>query len=264
MGRLDGKVAIITGGASGIGEATARLFAAEGARVTIADMQDEPGRDLEKALGTSGLYVRTDVSKGADVEAAVRQTVARFGRLDILFNNAGISIVGPFILDLPEETFDRILAINLKGVWLGMKYAIPEIIKAGGGAIVNTASIAGLTGYVGQSGYGSSKGGVIALTRHCAIEYASQGVRVNAICPGSIVTPMAFRNRPGQTEAQVRASNARMNPLQRTGDAIDVARTALFLASVDAAHVTGQIIAVDGGTTVSGYGVGPVPERLSL
>lgn len=264
MGRLQGKVAIITGGASGIGEAAARLFVAEGARVTIADMQDEQGRRVEAELGESALYVRTDVSKGAEVEAMVRKTVERFGCLDTLFNNAGISIVGPNILDLPEETFDRILAINLKGVWLCMKYAIPEIVKSGSGAVVNTASTAGLVGYVGQSGYGSSKGGVISLTRHCAVEFAGKGVRVNAICPGSIVTPMAFRNRPGQSEAEVRASNARTNPLLRTGIPEDVAQMALFLSSNEAAHVTGQIIAVDGGVTVSGYRGGPAPETLSL
>ena len=253
MARLAGKVAIVTGGASGIGEAAAKLFAAEGAKVVIADMQDDNGRRVEAALGAAGLYVRTDVSRSADVESLVRQAVAKFGRLDILFNNAGIVVVGPTIIDLSEEQFDRLIAINLKGVWLGMKHAIPEMIRTGGGAIVNTASTSGLVGYVGQSGYGSSKGGVISLTRHCAIEYAGKGVRVNCVCPGATVTPMSFQNRPGQTAEQVRERNAQGNPLLRTGVPEDVARTALFLASDDAAHVTGQIIAVDGGFTASAY-----------
>lgn len=262
MGRLQGKVAIVTGGASGIGESAAKLFAAEGARVVIADMQDDNGRRVEAALGASGLYVRTDVSRSADVEAMVRQAVARFGRLDILFNNAGVVVVGPTIIDLSEAQFDRMIAINLKGVWLGMKHALPEMIKGGGGAIVNTASTSGLMGYVGQSGYGSSKGGVISLTRHCAVEFAVKGVRVNCICPGATVTPMAFQNRPGQSEEKVRERNAKTNPLLRTGMPEDVARTALFLASDDAAHVTGQIIAVDGGLTASAYR-GPAPETGS-
>ena len=253
MARLQGKVAIVTGGASGIGEAAARLFAAEGANVVIADMQDDNGRRVETALGAAGLYVRTDVSRSADVESLVHQAVAKFGLLDILFNNAGVVVVGPTIIDLSEEQFDRLISINLKGVWLGMKHAIPEMIKSGGGSIVNTASTSGLLGYVGQSGYGASKGGVISLTRHCAIEYAAKGVRVNCVCPGSTVTPMAMGNRPGQTLEQVRVRNAQSNPLLRTGMPEDVARTALFFASDDAAHVTGQIVAVDGGFTASAY-----------
>ena len=253
MGRLDGKVAIITGGASGIGEAAARLFAGEGARVAIADVQDEHGRRVEAELGVNGMYVRTDISRSTDMEALVQKTVARFGRLDILFNNAGIVVVGPTVVDLPEADFDRMLGVNLKGVWLGMKHAIPAMLKGGGGAIVNTASTSGLLGYVGQSGYGASKGGVVSLTRHCAVEFAAKGVRANCVCPGSIFTPMAIRNRPGQAEADIMRRNALSNPLLRTGMPEDIARTALFLASDDAAHITGQVIAVDGGVTASIY-----------
>lgn len=253
MGRLDGKVAIITGGASGIGESAARIFAREGARVVIADLQDEQGRRVQEDIGKSCLYVRTDVSRSADIEALVSKAVAAFGKLDILFNNAGIVVVGPTILDLAEADFDRMIAINLKGVWLGMKHAIPAIIRSGGGSVVNTASTSGLLGYVGQSGYGASKGGVINLTRHCAVEFAGKGVRVNCICPGAIVTPMGQKNRPGMPLEEMKARNAAGNPLQRTGMPEDIANTALFLASQEAAHITGQIIAVDGGVTASIY-----------
>jgi NAD(P)-dependent dehydrogenase (short-subunit alcohol dehydrogenase family) len=262
MGRLDGKVAIITGGASGIGKAAAQIFAREGARVVIADLQDDEGRRVADGIGADCLYVRTDVSRTADVENLVSKAVAKFGRLDIMFNNAGIVVVGPTIVDLPEADFDRMIAINLKGVWLGMKHAIPAMLKSGGGAIVNTASTSGLLGYVGQSGYGASKGGVINLTRHCAVEFAGQGIRVNCICPGATVTPMGQKNRPGMSLEEMKARNADSNPLRRTGMPEDIANAALYLASDEAAHVTGQIMAVDGGLTASSYR-GPSPASGS-
>ncbi len=259
MGRLEGKVAIITGGASGIGEAATKLFFSEGACVAIADMQDDRGRLVASELGSRGIYVRTDVSRSSDMASLVEQTVAKFGRLDIIFNNAGVVVVGPTIIDLSEAEFDRLIAVNLKGTWLGMKYAVPAIIDSGGGAVINTASTAGLLGYVGQSGYGASKGGVVSLTRHCAVEFAAKGIRVNCICPGAIFTPMSLQNRPGQAEADIKQRNAQTNPLLRTGMPEDIARTALYLASGEAAHVTGQVIAVDGGVTASIYR-GPSPE----
>ena len=251
MGRLDGKVAIITGGASGIGEAAAKIFAREGARVVIADLQDDEGRRVEGAIGADCLYVRTDVSRSADMEELVAKAVAKFGRLDIMFNNAGIVMVGINLIDLTEADFDRHIAINLKGVWLGMKHAIPAMLKTGGGSIVNTASASGLLGYVGQCAYGASKGGVISLTRHCAVEFAGQGIRANCICPGSTFTPMSARNRPGQSSEEIMKRNAESNPLHRTGMPEDIANAALYLASEDAAHVTGQILSVDGGITAS-------------
>ena len=259
MGRLDGKVAIVTGGASGMGEASVRKFVAEGARVAIADVQDAGGRALAAELGSAVVYVRTDVSRAAEVAALVQQAVAAFGRLDIMFNNAGICIPGRNIIDLPEEDFDRQIAVNLKGVWLGMKYALPEIIKAGGGAVINTASTSGLAGYAGLSGYGSSKGGVVALTRHAAVEFAAQGVRVNCICPGAIFTPMTTSLRVGQDVEKVKERNRMTTPLMRLGLAEDVAKMALFLASEDAVHLTGNIYPVDGGQTMSIYR-GPSPR----
>jgi NAD(P)-dependent dehydrogenase (short-subunit alcohol dehydrogenase family) len=259
MGRLEGKVAIVTGGASGMGEASVRLFVQEGARVAIADVQDDRGRALEAEMGGKAIYVHTDVSRSAEVAALVDATVAKFGGLNILFNNAGICIPGKNIIELPEEEFDRQIAINLKGVWLGMKYGLPHLIKAGGGAVINTASTSGLAGYAGLSGYGTSKGGVVALTRHAAVEFAAQAIRVNCICPGAIFTPMTTGLRKGQDVEAVKERNRMTTPLMRLGLPEDIAKMALFLASDDSVHVTGNIYPVDGGQTMSIYR-GPSPR----
>ena len=259
MGRLNGKIAIITGGASGVGEAAAKIFTAEGAHVVIADVDDANGARVVKEVGGKTLYVRTDVSRSADVEALVKKTVDTFGRLDILFNNAGICISGRSILELKEEDFDRQIAINLKGVWLGMKHGIAAMLKTGGGAIVNTASTAGLLGYSGLSGYGASKTGVVGLTRHIAVEFAHQGVRVNAICPGAIFTPMSKYLWPGKSDAEHLERNALSSPMKRVGMPEDMARAALLLLSDDAGHITGHIMPVDAGVTASVYR-GPAPD----
>ena len=181
MGRLEGKVAVITGGASGMGEAAARLFVDEGARVVIGDVQDERAQAVAAGLGGNGVAVRCDVSIAADVERLVQTAVDRFGGLQVMFNNAGIGAGEGLIHETDEAVFDRIVAVDLKGVWLGIKYAIPHLRKSGGGSIVNTASVSAHLGMKRQGAYGAAKGGVVQLTRVAAIEYAADRIRVNAV-----------------------------------------------------------------------------------
>lgn len=250
MGRLSGKVAIVTGGASGIGEAIARMFVKEGASVAVADIQDTVGAALVKDLGAACAYIRTDVSRADQVRNMVAETVKRFGRLDILVNSAGIIYNGVPIVEHSEEDFDRTIAINLKGVWLAIKHAFAELEKSGAGAVINIASIAGVVGNPGQTAYGASKGGVVQLTRHCATEGAGKHIRVNCISPGGIVTAMSYGLRPGQSREQVHRENAERNPLQRTGLPDDIAYAAVWLASDESAHVTAQNIVIDAGVTL--------------
>ncbi len=253
---LDNKVAVVTGGAGGIGRATAQLFAQEGAHVAIFDWDDAGGQQaIEEiqAQGARAIFVRTDVSLAGDVEAAVKRTVQEFGRLEVIFNCAGLSGRkwgdGP-TADCTEEAWDRVLAINLKSVFLGCKYAIREMLKAGG-AIVNLSSVLGLVGGdedFATHAYAASKGGIISLTRSIAAYYAPQKIRANVICPGLIATPMSRR---AQTNETIRARLGELQPL--TGDfgqPIDVAQAALYLASDQAKFVTGTVLTVDGGWTV--------------
>ncbi|MEP7215127.1 MAG: SDR family oxidoreductase [Anaerolineaceae bacterium] len=254
MNRLDGKVAVITGGASGMGEATARLFVSEGARVVIGDLQREKGEAVAASIGRECRFVATDVSSSEDVQGLVNAAVNGFGRLDIMYNNAGIGGGEGSILECKEETFDRIIAVDLKAVWLGMKHALPHLIASGNGSIITTASVSGLMGMPGQGAYGSAKGGVIQLTRVCAVEYAAQGVRANCICPGGILTPILYANPalPAPMDPEVwRAQLAHAQPIPRAGLPEDIAGAALWLASDDSSFVTGQSIVVDGGWTAS-------------
>lgn len=244
MGKLDGKVAIVTGAGSGIGKATALLFAREGARVVVADhsgAEDETAREI----GDAALAVHADVSRSADVQAMITAATDRFGRLDILFNNAGTEGAQGATTDSSEEEFDRVIAVNLKGVYLGMKYAIPAMLAGGGGSIINNASIAGLVGFPGAGAYCASKGGVIQLTKVAALEYATQGLRVNAVCPGVIWTPMVAR-AAGESE-EARAQFAQMEPVGRMGQPEEVAALVLFLAADESSFVTGTALPVDGG-----------------
>jgi len=254
MGRLDGKVAVITGGASGMGESTARLFVREGARVVIGDVQAEKGEAVAASIGPECVFGCGDVSSSEDVRALVRTAIDRFGALHVMYNNAGIGGGEGSIVECSEETFDRIIAVDLKAVWLGMKHALPYLIASGNGSIITTASVSGIMGMPGQGAYGSAKGGVMQLTRVCAIENAANGVRANCICPGGTLTPILYANPnlPEPLDPEALALRlAEIQPIPRAGMPLDIAHAALWLASDESSFVTGQSIVVDGGWTAS-------------
>jgi NAD(P)-dependent dehydrogenase (short-subunit alcohol dehydrogenase family) len=246
--RLAGKVALITGGGSGIGLEAARIFAAEGAKLLLVDADAAKGEATAKEIGGAAAFVRADVSKAADVEAAVAEAERRFGALHVLFNNAGIFPDGD---GLPEETdesvFDRVIAVNLKGVFFGCKYGIPALRRAGGGSIVNTASFVALMGAAtAQIAYTASKGAVLAMTREIAVAHAKQGIRANSLCPGPVNTPLL-----AELLAQPAARARRLVhvPMGRLAEATEIARAALFLASDESSYVNGATFVVDGGIT---------------
>lgn len=245
MGKLNGKVAIITGAGSGIGRATALLFAREGAKVVIADIDDVGGKETLKMIkdgGGEAIFVHADVSNAEDVKNMVKTAVDKYGGLHIIFNNAGIGGEMKDTANYPEEVFDKVIEVNLKGVWLGIKYAVPEILKSGGGSIINTASAGGLVGFPGVSAYCASKAGVVALTKVAALEYAKLNIRVNCIAPAVIKTPLSDKLTPEMAEAQIQ-----LVPMGRMGKPEEVAKVALFLASDDSSFVTGHVLSVDGG-----------------
>ncbi|MGA6972171.1 MAG: SDR family NAD(P)-dependent oxidoreductase [Candidatus Binatus sp.] len=250
--RLKGKVALITGGGSGMGRAASLLFAREGAKVAAIDVTEASAAEtarMIKAAGGEAISLRADVSDSEDARAMVEETVRAFGGLDVLYNNAGIEGESGFIAQLAEEAFDRVIAINLRGVWLGMKYALPRIVERGGGAIINTASVAGIVGIKGASAYCAAKAGVIAMTRVAALEYGRYNVRVNCICPGVIQTPMVDRIAgPGGVKPRFIERSSVFN---RVGNADEIAHTALFLASDEAPFATGAPFIIDGGWVAS-------------
>ena len=255
MGRLEGKTVIITGGASGVGEAASRLFAAEGAKLVIADIQGELASTLAKEIGGDCIAQEVDVSRDDDVENVVNTALESFGRLDVMFNNAGVGGAEGLIHETPEEVFDRYIATNLKGVWLGIKHAIDPMLEAGGGSIVNTASVSAHLGIPQQGAYGASKGGVVQLTRVAAVEYAESNIRVNAICPGAILTPLVYNNPDLDYKLDVEDAKKQLasaQPIPRACMPIDVANAALYLASDDSSFITGTTTIVDGGWTASG------------
>jgi 3-oxoacyl-[acyl-carrier protein] reductase len=249
--KLANKIALITGAGSGMGRVASLLFAQEGARIAAIDIDEKAVQETVRMIetgGGKGLAVKADVSKSADAQAMVAATVEKLGAPNIVYNNAGIEGKAAKIVDMAEEDFDRVIAINLRGVWLGMKYALPHMIKNGGGAIVNTASIAGLVGLRNSSAYCAAKAGVIAMTRVAALEYGRYNIRVNAICPGAIDTPMVSRVQGGGAMSE-RAIN-RISTLGRIGKPEEIAKMALFLASDDSSFATGAPFIVDGGWTV--------------
>jgi NAD(P)-dependent dehydrogenase (short-subunit alcohol dehydrogenase family) len=247
-GHLGGKVALVTGGGSGIGRATALAFAREGAKVVVADVVVAGGAETVariQQVGGEATFVKTDVSQATEVEALITATVAAYGRLDCAHNNAGVEGVEALTADYPEADWDRVISINLKGVWLCMKYELPQMQRQGAGAIVNTASIAGLVGAHRMSAYVASKHAVAGLTKTAALEYAKAGIRVNAVCPGVIRTPMVERIFSRHPRAETHMTG--LEPIGRLGTPEEVAAAVVWLCSDAASFVTGHTLAVDGG-----------------
>lgn len=245
------KVALVTGAACGIGRATARAFAREGYATVLADLDEAVGEAVAAELHAEGAtcrFVRCDVADEGDVRALIEWTVAAFGRLDAAFNNAGIEGARANTVACTPENFDRVIAVNLRGVWLCMRHEIRQMLgQEGGGAIVNCASVAGLIGLADIPAYVASKHGVIGLTRAAAVEYAKDGIRVNAVCPGAIETPMLQRHMQDSDEA--RQAMAESAPIGRIGVPEEIASAVLWLCGTGASFTTGQALAVDGGWT---------------
>ena len=251
MGALEGKVAVVTGAAMGIGRASAQVFAREGASVVIADIDEDGGRETVKLIegaGGQATFIRTDVSVKRDVEAMVQHAVDTYGGLDCAHNNAGVAAPMVPLADYPDEGWDHTIAVMLTGVYHCMKAEIPRMLERGGGAIVNTASGVGLVGYPNHAAYTASKHGVLGLTKVAALDYGSQGVRVNAICPGTARTPMvdeAIAQFPG-----IEDDLKKLHPIGRIGEAIEIAEAAVWLCTPAASFVLGVALPVDGGYVI--------------
>lgn len=245
---FDDKVALVTGASSGIGKATALAFAKGGAKVVVSDIDEDKGRAVAEQItndGGTALFVRADVSRQDDVDHLIDETIRAYGRLDYAYNNAGIEGDTALMAESTEENWMRVLGVNLTGVWRCMKAEIPHMLANGGGAIVNCSSIAGVVGFAGLAPYVASKHGVIGLTRTAALDYAAQGIRINAVCPGVIATPMVERVTHGEAEAE--ANMVAMEPIGRMGTPEEIAGAVLWLCSDSASFVTGHPLIVDGG-----------------
>ena len=257
MGQLDGKVAFITGGASGIGAATVRLFVAEGAKVMIADLQEDVAAGLAAELGDAVDVRRVNVAKEEEIEGAIADTVAKWGRLDVLYNNAGFGgAMGP-LHETPTDEYDMTMDVLLKSVFLGIKHASPIMIGQGSGSIISTASVCGIDAGIGPHIYTVAKAGVVMLTRSAALELAEHDIRVNCICPGYIATPLAAgaplgrdADRTAHRLDKLRGYNDGAQPLKRSGEPEDIANVALFLASDASSWMTGTAQVMDGGLTL--------------
>ena len=248
MNSLDGKSVFVTGGASGIGQATALAFAERGARVLVADVDVDGAQETLRLVelgGGEANFVSCDVGEAASVEAAVDRCVELYGRIDCAFNNAGILGEMTLTADCSEENYDRIMRVNLKGIWLSMKYEIPHMLRQGGGVIVNTASNAGMTGTPELGVYSATKGGVVMLTRSAALEYARSNIRINCVCPGLISTPMVAQQAIDYPDAV--ANFTELEPIGRLGRPEEIAEAVVWLSSDAASFVTGHPMAVDGG-----------------
>jgi NAD(P)-dependent dehydrogenase (short-subunit alcohol dehydrogenase family) len=251
-GMTEGKIALVTGGGSGIGRAAARIFAREGAKVMVSDVNVSGGEEtvaLIQEAGGDAAFTACDVSREAAVEALVARTVERYGRVDCAFNNAGIRGELMRIAKLTVEDFDRLYSVNQKGVWLCMKHEIRQMMDQGGGAIVNNASTAGLVGVESLSGYAASKHAVVGMTRTVALEYATRDIRVNAVCPGAVMTPMldgVIKEHP-----KIEQTLIDYEPMRRLGRPEEIGEVAVWLCSDRASFVTGQAVAVDGGLTAA-------------
>jgi NAD(P)-dependent dehydrogenase (short-subunit alcohol dehydrogenase family) len=249
MRQFAGRVVLVTGGNAGIGRATAAEFARQGAQVVVSGRREKEGRGVVAEIEASGgeaIFIKTDVSKESDVKAMIERTLAKFGRLDCAFNNAGIEQALTPLPDQTEETYDQIMDINVKGVWLSLKHEIPAMLKTGGGAVVNNASIAGLVGFATAPVYAASKHAVVGLTKAVALEYAKQNLRVNAVAPGAIETRM-FRDFATSPDVKQMLESA--HPIGRIGQPEEVASAVVWLCSAGASFVTGQIVPIDGGYT---------------
>jgi NAD(P)-dependent dehydrogenase (short-subunit alcohol dehydrogenase family) len=253
MARLDGKVALITGAGNGMGRCAAELFAGEGARIVVADSDEQLGADTVTAItddGGEAAFVKVDVSNDDQVAAMISFAVERFGGLHVLYNNAGIFPADDGgVTETPESTWERVMDVNLKGVWLGCKHGIPALLSSGGGSIVNVASFVAIVGAAtAQIAYTASKGGVLSMTREIAVEYARQGIRANSLCPGPIATPMLEELMSDPARRQRRMVHI---PMGRLGQAEELAKAALFLASDESSFMTGASLVVDGGITAA-------------
>jgi NAD(P)-dependent dehydrogenase (short-subunit alcohol dehydrogenase family) len=253
MGRVQDKVAVVTGAASGIGRATAIALAREGAHVGIGDIDEPAGTRVAQEIGGEGgqaFFRRTDVRVSNEVRGLIGEAVERYERLDVMVNNAGVAIGGA-AAEMSEDDWNEVIDVNLTGVWRWMRFAIPEMLKTGGGSIVNTSSVQSCVGFLGWSGYAASKGGINALTQQAAVEYAPKKIRVNAIIPGTIMTEMNERiMQESEDRDAVMDAWVSLHPLGRVGTPEEVAAAVVFLASDESSFVTGELLRVDGGMVV--------------
>lgn len=257
MRRLENKVAVVTGGASGIGKAAVLKFAEEGARVVVVDVNESGGKPVVAEIesnGGNGIFLRVDVSKDSEVKGAIEHVEKEYGALSVLYNNASVYLAEEdgCVTDIAEDTWDKVLSINLKSVYLFCKYSIPVMIRSGGGSIINTGSSAAMIGIPNNDAYTATKGATVAMTRSMAVEFGPKNIRVNCISPAAIQTPMMNKSNPEDSDFDEKRFLGLRSPLRRYGSPEEIAKLAVFLASDDSAYINGAIITADGGITING------------